>query len=50
MSENKIEFTDGEDDPVFNGIYIKTGCKCDGYNCDKICLEYKNNILRGLLK
>ena len=52
MNDDDIKFTLGEDDPVFNGIYIITGCNCDGYsckdiqhNCDRKKHELKNSII-----
>ncbi len=52
LTDKNIHSTHGEDDPVFNGIYIETGCECDGYGCKDVSfgcdykkLELKKQIL-----
>lgn len=56
LTEENIKITRGEDDPVFNGIYIESGCKCDGYGClneednqSKLCITKKLKVKQQLL-
>ena len=63
IKEEDIKITDGEDDPLFNGIFISTGCECSGYSCDYYdrdgvsdnrkkskCYIKKNNIKSQILQ
>ena len=49
LTDEDISITEGEDDPLVNGIVIETGCLCDGYSCDDKCKIKKEQLKKQIL-